>query len=362
VGVRADHLIYRVLREPQRLAGLSLREWDTVLRQARRHRLHGRIAALARDLNLLRSLPGPVQPHLEAALILGERHERSALWEVKRVAKALEDVATPIVLLKGAAYTMLGLDTARGRIFGDVDILVYEEALDHCEASLKIHGWEIDEDNAFDEAYFRKWMHELPPMKHQVRHTLLDVHHSILPRTFRTMHNPRLLIDNSRPVMGEHIRVLAPVDMVLHAATHLFISSDFHHAIRDLADLDSLVRQFGEAPDFWNGLISRADELNLRTPCFCGIRYVQRYFGTPVPDGVRETLSQWRPGRLGLNILDMLIMQALDPGPVHEGKRRRDLALLLLSHWPIPSVRAMITPLFWIKRLPLRIRQRKETA
>ncbi len=362
MGVRADHVIFRALRDPELLARLDLSEWDTLLRQARVNRLHARIAVLARDRDLLRFLPEPVQPHLEAALILGESHERSALWEVKRIAQALKDVPSPIVLLKGAAYAMLGLDTARGRILGDIDILVYNEALEQSEASLKIHGWEIDEDNPFDEAYFRKWLHELPPLKHRVRHTLLDVHHSILPRTFRTMLNPRLLIDNSRPVMGEHIRALAPVDMVLHAATHLFLSSDFHYAIRDLADLDNLVRHFSEAPGFWNGLISRADELNLRTSCFYGIRYVQRYFGTSVPDEVNQTISRWRPGRLGLNLLDLLVKRALDPGPVYDGKWRRDLAVLLLSNWPIPSIRAMITPLFWIKRLPFRIKKRRETG
>jgi len=362
VGLRADHVLFRALRNPEILSGLNLGEWDTLLRQARVNRLHGRIAALARDRNLLSFLPGPVQPHLDAALILGERHERSALWEVKRVAQALENVATPIVLLKGAAYIMLGLDMARGRIFSDIDILVYEEALDHCEASLKAHGWQIDEDNPFDEAYFRTWMHELPPMKHRVRHTLLDVHHSILPRTLRSMLNPRLLIDDLRPVMGERVRALAPVDMVLHAATHLFIYSDFHYAIRDLTDLDNLVRHFGEVQGFWNKLISRAEELNLITPCFYGIRYVQRYFGTPVPDDVNRNISRWRPGRFGLKILDLLVKQALDPGPVYDGRWRRDLAVLLLSHWPVPSVRAMITPLFWVKRLPFRIRQRKETG
>jgi len=39
--------------------------------------------------------------------------------------------------------------------------------------------------------------------------------------------------------------------MVLHAATHLFLNEEFSSALRDLADLDSLLRHFGGETRFW---------------------------------------------------------------------------------------------------------------
>ena len=65
------------------------------------------------------------------------------------------------------------------------------------------------------------------------------------------------------PVEGEsRLRVLAPVDMVLHSATHLFCNEDVGNGLRDLVDLDSLLRDFALEPRFWPGLTARAAELD----------------------------------------------------------------------------------------------------
>ena len=43
--------------------------------------------------------------------------------------------------------------------------------------------------------------------------------------------------------------VLAPEDMVLHSATHLFNEGEFDRGLRDLNDLDLLLREFGAAAE-----------------------------------------------------------------------------------------------------------------
>ena len=37
----------------------------------------------------------------------------------------------------------------------------------------------------YDDAYYRRWMHELPPLIHRERDRMIDVHHTILPLTAR---------------------------------------------------------------------------------------------------------------------------------------------------------------------------------
>ena len=39
--------------------------------------------------------------------------------------------------------------------------------------------------SAYDQRYYREWMHELPPLLHVRRQTALDVHHAIAPETAR---------------------------------------------------------------------------------------------------------------------------------------------------------------------------------
>ena len=44
-------------------------------------------------------------------------------------------------------------------------------------------GWATTHHDPYDQRYYRRWMHELPPMLHIRRMTLLDVHHAIVPAT-----------------------------------------------------------------------------------------------------------------------------------------------------------------------------------
>ncbi len=43
----------------------------------------------------------------------------------------------------------------------------------------------------YDDLYYRRWMHELPPLVHSERGQLVDVHHTILPLTAGRSPMPR---------------------------------------------------------------------------------------------------------------------------------------------------------------------------
>ncbi|WP_164045505.1 nucleotidyltransferase family protein, partial [Serratia marcescens] len=66
---------------------------------------------------------------------------------------------------------------------GDLDILVPRDRLDEVEAALLAAGWEWVKPDPYDDAYYRRWMHELPPLIHRERDRMIDVHHTILPLT-----------------------------------------------------------------------------------------------------------------------------------------------------------------------------------
>ena len=63
---------------------------------------------------------------------------------------------------------------------------------------------------------------------------------------------------------GGPFRIFAPEALVLHSAAHLFQDGDFAGGLRDLIDQDDLLRHFGSQPGFWNRLVARANELELR--------------------------------------------------------------------------------------------------
>jgi hypothetical protein len=219
--VSAAPLLVQVLRAPGAMARLTLPEWDLLLRQALAANLTATLYCLAREHGLLDALPEPPRRHLAWAAALLRRHGEGVRFEVARIGAALARSGVPLLLLKGAAYAMAGLPPAQGRLFSDIDILVPRADIERVEAALMLAGWASQHLDPYDQRYYRVWMHEIPPMQHLQRASTIDVHHAILPLTARARPDPARLRAASVALEGG-VRVLAPADMVIHSATHLF--------------------------------------------------------------------------------------------------------------------------------------------
>lgn len=326
-----------VLTPPQELLAYTLPQWEELVHQARRTNLLSRIAHSLVELGLLPRVPSAPRAHLEAALVMAAAQVEAVKREVAFLRAALANVDVDLVLLKGAAYLIAGLPAARGRVFSDVDILVPVAKLAEVESALMLHGWTTTHHDAYDQRYYRKWMHELPPLQHNIRRTVLDVHHAILPLTARLKPESAKLLAASRSIAGEgRLRVLSSADMVLHSATHLFHNDDLSQGLRDLADLDSLLRHFGQEPGFWEGLPSRAAELDLARPLYYGLRYASRFMGTPVPPETCRRADSGRPQWVSRHVMDALYDRALRPVAAREGGFSTPLsrrALYVRAHW-----------------------------
>jgi hypothetical protein len=264
---------------------------------------------------MLEQVPERPRRHLDTAMLVANRLNEALRWELAQILEAVSATDSPIVLLKGAAYVAAGLPVARGRTFGDVDILVPQEKIERVESALMAHGWAPMKLNAYDQRYYRQWMHEIPPLEHTRRQSVIDVHHNILPLTARYHPDPALLLADARPSqLDPRARVLAPCDMALHCATHLFHEGETDRALRDLIDLDGLLRHFGATePTFWQDLVPRAQALDLTRPLFYGLRYASRLLGTPVPEAVRDAADIGRPSAPTRLAMDWLAAQGFRP-------------------------------------------------
>ncbi len=284
------------------------------MRQARNANLLPRLYALLGEHGLLAQVPSQPREILESSQVFAERHAQAVQWEVTRIRKALSSIGVPIILLKGAAYAMAGLPAARGRLFSDIDILVPKDRLNEVEAALMLHGWAATHHDAYDQRYYRTWMHELPPMRHIKRSTVIDVHHAILPETAYFHPSPEKLRAAAQ-TLDEHddVKVLAPVDMVLHSAAHLFHEAELHNGLRDLVDIDSLINHFSTLPAFWPELVERAEELELSRPLFYALRYCALILQTEIPAEAMRAAESGRPSRHMLTLMDALFTRALMP-------------------------------------------------
>lgn len=330
-------LVSQALQNVSGLPDWPLARWDLLIRQARAANLLSRIAALIDEAGLIDAIPLQPRAHLLSARVISSAQSAEVLREVEFVRKALESTGSQPIFLKGTAYLLADLPAAKGRMFSDLDLLVPKDLLPLVESNLMLNGWATTHHDPYDQRYYRRWMHELPPFQHIHRLTVLDVHHGILPDTARLRPDPGKLrtaaIASSKDT---RLNVLAPADMILHSMTHLFHNEELSHGLRDISDLDLLLRYFGMNLGFWDDLLQRAQLLELTRPLFYGLRYSKALLGTPVPEKVLEQSEQWAPPRLLCKVMDGLWMRALRPHHASVADILTPPALLLLyirAHW-----------------------------
>lgn len=352
-------LLIKVLRDPCILRSLTIAEWDLLIRQARRANLLASLHVIAEEGGLLDHVPPVALRHLEWARVVTNKHVEAVLWEVRKIRSALSGTGIPLILLKGAAYVIDSLPASEGRLFSDVDIIVPKNKLDEVEAALMLGGWVATHHDAYDQRYYRQWMHELPPMQHMRRLTVIDVHHAILPETARLRPSPSRLMEASVSVKGdEGLRVFCPADMVLHSAVHLFHDGELEQGLRDLFDLHRLFVHFGGRAGFWETLTSRAEELDLQRPLFYALRYTLALLHTPIPAQVILAGNSGAPPAPLLFLMDQLFMRALLPSHASCTDRFSNIArhmLYVRANWlrmpPLLLVQHLLHKAFISERL-----------
>ena len=331
-------LLRLLILEPEAVVNLPLHDLDLTIRVARRVRLHGRLCAHLKQAGLLDRLPSVAADQLESGSVMAAARARLARWELDRIAWALgSDKDTPLLAMKGCAYLLLDLPNTAGRIFADVDLMTAEDSLDAIEAQLNARGWMTTRLTPYDDNYYRKWTHELPPMIYREREVEVDLHHNILPRTARLKPSAAKLLAHARQLPGSRYGVLANEDMILHAMTHLMFDSDLADKLRDLVDIADLVAIFStKDPAFWDGFIERATELNLTRPAFYSLRYASLLLDAEIPVRVLEATRRWAPPRIIVVLMDALVPRALFPQHPDRPSGMAEFSRFLLymrSHW-----------------------------
>ncbi|MBA2936122.1 nucleotidyltransferase family protein [Sphingomonas sp. CGMCC 1.13654] len=293
-------------------------DWTALLTAARAERLLGTLACRLDS----RAVPASVARILADARAGADEERRAALWEAEMARRALAPLGIPVVLLKGTAFVAAGLDAGQGRSIGDLDILVPREALGEAEAALRATGWEWVKENAYDDSYYRRWMHELPPLIHRDRDRMIDVHHTILPPTARPTPDAAALLAGA-VLLGNGLSVLSNEDIIIHAVAHLFADGDLSGGLRNLWDIDRLIREF-DGESFWVRLQERAERHDLRPAVERAARQANDLYGTPIP-------KRWRVWDSG----DPLIKRRLlaRDGWGRQGYPFTRLYFFVRSHW-----------------------------
>lgn len=334
----------QALRVPRLSLAWPLDEWARVIRLSRRLRLLGRLAEAITGAGLIAEVPDEAARHLRAELRYSRWRSTALAWVLERVPTMLGDASYPLVLLKGAAYLGQNLPIALGRLPSDADVLVPLAHLDDAQQRLVRAGWAEAELDDHDRKYYREWSHEAPPMRHPLHGLELDLHHNILPPLAHPRVDADLLLARLRPSKWPRWQVLHPADQVLHSAAHLFHDSEARDRMRDLVDLDGLLRCFAEEPGFWDVLADRADQLGLCEPLALACHFTSQWLLTPMPAAFGTRVRRDGPNCLNRMWLHPTLASVLSPTEPHATPSLRQslAAQLLLAR-------------YHYRRLPLRL-------
>jgi predicted nucleotidyltransferase len=286
---------------------LSTREWRDLILVARANSLLPRVAAfILNDVKCNLQVPTNVNAHLIASI----RHETLFHNQVKdevnfvnaKISRALN---RNLIVLKGAGYVVASSSAAKGRIFSDIDLLVLKEDVSKVERALHLFGFVSDTDSEYDQKYYREWAHEIPPLRHLQRGTVLDVHHNIVPLV--SGRAPDIEIFLKSTVKTEYgVEVLRPAAMFLHSAIHLFFSEEFTNGYRDLSDLSLLLDEIIDDDDEISYLFFLAENTGFENEIFLALRYLDRIFGRTIPQDITKNFKQVPPSKIRLVVMDFI--------------------------------------------------------
>ncbi len=194
-------------------------------------------------------------------------HDHTMLtFEMNRVERAFSGLQTPIVVLKGGAYVATGGRAGLGRRVSDLDILVQHSDLSVVEQQLSKFGWmpDAETDNEYDQQYYRQHMHELPPLRHRTRGTVIDVHHALLPKTARFRIDAELMFTQALSISGANLKVFSPIDQFIHSAVHAYADGALDTPARTLVEQYFLYSDL--KTEDMDALIQRAKEVGAAMP------------------------------------------------------------------------------------------------
>jgi hypothetical protein len=248
-----------------------------------------------------------------------------------------------VLLMKGAAYVHANFSWASGRFVGDVDLMVPRAQIEEVEQRLLAAGWAGSELDAYDQRYYREWTHEIPPMQHPERDTPIDIHHTIAAPTSRVHPDARAILAACVPLPNSALHVMAPADMVLHSAVHLF-NDEVSMPLRDLFDLHDLLLHFGATPGFWDDLLARAKLHGLERVVYHLLRQLRLHLAPPIPPEVMGAAAMAAPAAPVGWLMDSLFRRLFEVDPLDGPRPGKQVAVFLLylrAHWlrmPVPML------------------------
>ena len=293
--------------------------WRDVIRVAKSADVVHRLSQLVLSSDYKNEIPLRVRNIFESYNRHTQLFHNQVKYECAQLIKDIQGVKLKkLLFLKGAAYVIAGSRAATGRVFSDLDVLVDRASLSNVEKRLNLVGWIPMKRDDYDQNYYRKWAHEIPPLMHNNRKTVLNVHHNIIPPVSGRAPDMSKLMA-SQTVVDGRFRVLSPAAMFLHSAVHLFFKEEFVFGFRDLSDIYLLAKEQENSAGFWSELEILSNEFDFDREVYLALRYLNLIMDWEQAKKFEKAFEGGKPSAISTKIHDWIFLRILRPR--HKGIR-----------------------------------------
>ncbi len=308
-------LILAVYKDPSIVKTFTNKEWNGIRLQAKSGQIMLQFLDLLKSSGYVEYMPKRLLTTFENEQYKIEHQRIQVINEVNQLNKTLKAADIQATYLKGAAYLLADLPLAKHRLFSDIDILVSKNEIKAAEKACLLIGFISQKTDDYDQEYYRRYMHEIPPMQHVLRGTALDIHHNILPTC--NEHPVDISMLNSNPVsdvLNTQSTVFNPAAMFLHSAVHLFHESEFDKGLRDLTDLASMYADFSKkSATFLNDLFTLSEKTQLNKPVYFALRYINKVLAVELSDQAKDFMTTIKPSITFPRLMDFVFINVFVP-------------------------------------------------
>lgn len=308
-------LILSVFQQPSIVKTFTNKEWNCIRVQAKSAQIMLQLLDLLKSNDYAEYIPERLLTTLENEEYKIAHQRIQVLHEVNQLNNVLQANGIQATYLKGAAYLLADLPLARHRLFSDIDILVAKSELSAAEKACLLIGFISQKTDDYDQEYYRRYMHEIPPMQHVLRGTALDIHHNILPTCNKHPVDISILNNNLvNDAVNTGSAVFSPAAMFLHSAVHLFHESEFDKGLRDLTDLASMYVDFSnKSATFLDELFALSSQTQLNEPVYFALRYINKVLAVELSDQANNFINVTKPSITFPRLMDYVFMHVFVP-------------------------------------------------
>lgn len=319
-------LIIDLYRTPSVAISLCDNDWVQIIKVLRHHQLLARYCYIFKLVDVFDKLTPYAKRHLINAEILASKQNNQVIHEARELTRVALGQSKRFVFLKGAGYSLCNDQASIGRTYNDIDLLVEKEAIQPIERRLNLNCWMSEKITEYDKRYYRKWAHEIPPLRNNARGTILDLHHNLVPVVSNRSPDIKVFFDEiATTETGE--QVLSAPARTLHSIIHLFFNEDVHNGFRDLTDIDLLIKQHGSEA-YWRKLNELAVQSGFDKELWLCKFTLKALLDTPLPDSECQSLG--KPTSQGLSWLGKIYAKALMPNHPATNTKKQLIALNLV--------------------------------